>query len=85
MTVFREIIITDNSGNAADVTLNGQLKVDAAIESIDNVTVTESGEDKLRIQDLEIYSLLENMLKELKKMNLYLSEITSTEIKNTDL
>ena len=56
------------------------------IDEDGNVIPTLEGNiAKIQVNDMEVVQLLGDILKELKKMNIQLSLMTDTEIKNTDL
>ena len=56
------------------------------IDEDGNVIPTLEGNiAKIQVNDMEVVQLLGDILKELKRMNIQLSLMTDTEIKNTDL
>lgn len=64
---------------------NGKVKATAVDGKTQDVGISGPKQDELKTSNLEQKDLLLNILNELKKNNLYMSLMTDTYIKNSDL
>ena len=64
---------------------NGKVLATDTDGNTQSIGVVGTGQDELKISDHEQENLLSKILKELKKNNLYMSLLTDTNIRNSDV